>query len=186
MRGGMPSSRETLVFGVGASPRLRTPPTTICSLGVKCCQICPSWALGTSELSPIPCSSIAQGELGVASFNLIKGIRIFVDAGCCPWKRNSNGSDSPAQVPLLWCLPFSRGAGHSLSPRARQHSCVLPGFAWIMDHCNVDPHGSTVFPASHPSPGTPGPTGDTFAPKCSQLGMEEWEVGKDDPQEGIG
>lgn len=55
-----------------------------------------------------------------------------------------------------------------------------------MDHCDVDPHGSTVFPASALSPGTLGAKGNTFAPKCSQLGMEEWEAGKDDPQEGMG
>lgn len=47
-------------------------------------------------------------------------------------------------------------------------------------------HMDPVFPASDASPGTLGATGDTFAPKGSQLGMEEHEVGKDDSQEGMG
>lgn len=37
----------------------------------------PPWGSGYPGAEPIPCSSVAQGELGVASFNFIKGIRIF-------------------------------------------------------------------------------------------------------------
>lgn len=71
MPGGMASSRETHVFGVGVMQGLRTPPKTICSIGAKHLQG-PSRVLGTLELSPIPCSSLAQGELGAAAFSLIR------------------------------------------------------------------------------------------------------------------
>lgn len=61
--GGMPSSRETLVFGVGASPRLRTPHTTTCSIGAKCHQRPPRGS-GYPGAEPHPVLQHCSGRAG--------------------------------------------------------------------------------------------------------------------------
>lgn len=74
-------------------------------------------------------------------------------------------------------IPCPQGHGGIAVPYQASHGSWITAM-WI--------HADPVFPASDPSPGTLGATGNTFAPKCSQLGMEEREAGKDDPQEGMG
>lgn len=70
--------------------------------------------------------------------------------------RNSSGSDSPAQVPLLRCLPFSTGAGHSLIPKGTALHGPWITAMWI----HMDPQFPlplTPLPALWGLQGTPAP-----------------------------
>lgn len=119
---------------------------------------------------PIPCSGIAQGQVGVASFDLIRELGFFMDAGCCTQfqRLRQPGTGTTAVVPSL----FHRGRTFPVPKGTALHGSWITAM-WI----HMDP----VSPASDPTPGALG-----AARKCSQPGMEQRERGQDDPQEGMG
>lgn len=149
----MRSSRETHGFGLGASQRLRTPRTPICSIGAKRCQG-PPGALGSPERSPIPCSGIAQGQLGVASFDLIRELGFFMDAGCCTQfqRLRQPGTGATAAVPSL----FHRGRTFPVPKGTALHGSWITAMGIHMDP--QFPLPLTPLPALWGLQGTPAPT----------------------------
>lgn len=150
--GGMRSSRETHGFGLGASQRLRTPRTPICSIGAKRCQG-PPGALGSPERSPIPCSGIARGQLGSCFLRFNQGIRIFhgrrllYAIPAAPTARH--------RCHCCGAFPFPQGQDIPLSPRARlctDHGSLPCGSTWI-----PFPLPLTPLPALWGLQGTPAP-----------------------------
>lgn len=180
------------MFGVGASQRLPTPHKTICCIGAKHLQGPPRGS-GYPGAEPHPVLQHCSGRAGSCFLQFNQGIRIFRSCRLLSMETIPASPTARHRCHCCGAFPFPegrdilcpqghgpKGAGHFLSPRA----ATLRPTRLCMDHGSLQ-CSSTFFPASDPSPGTPSATGDAFAPRCSQRGMEEWEEGKDDLQKGM-
>lgn len=149
MPGGMPSSRETHVFGVRVSQRIPTPRTTICSTGAKRCQGSPRGS-GYPGAEPHPVLQHCSGRADSCFLQCNQGIRIFLlmpvavhgnTIPVAPTARHRCHCCGAFPFPEGQDIPCPQGHGGIAVPYQASHGSWITAM-WI--------HADPVFPASDP------------------------------------